>query len=242
MWKDKLVGWWLEERLSSQVEAIHRFCSKSFSEDGSSNLLLHSSSSRIWDLESGGLWNLGVALTPPRHFPRARSRPASSDCTWGRARASGSANTPSPSPASPEPSSSPAHFCQSGHIFEHFISANFKDTDAAVNDYNDGVCGNLTLEAMRMEIFVQGMDPGGLKYNPKLLSKYSTTKVDPGGLEWPKNVVKKAMSFWSDVLQKSKVIRNHMYWLSKSNASDGIDHQNNHFIVIILFNGNLLKS
>ena len=54
-------------------------------------------------------WLRSLLLTP-HHSPRAHSRPASSGCTWDRARASWSASTPSPSPASPAPSRSPASF------------------------------------------------------------------------------------------------------------------------------------
>ena len=115
-------------------------------------MLLHSSSasssleSRIQNLES-------KLLTRRRHSPQVHSRPAVAGCTSGRARASGLANTPSPSPESREPSSSPGD--------DDDDDGGGGDDD---DDDNAGV-GNLALEAMRMEIFIQGVDPGSLKWH-----------------------------------------------------------------------------
>ena len=91
-------------------------------------------------------------LTRRRHSPQVHSRPAVAGCTSGRARASGLANTPSPSPESREPSSSPG-------------DDDDDDGGGGDDDDDDAGVGNLALEAMRMEIFIQGVDPGSLKWH-----------------------------------------------------------------------------
>ena len=85
----------------------------------------------------------------PHHSPRAHSRPASSGCTWGRARASWSASTPSPSPASQAPSRSPGSFNCFDECCGDMLRIYF-DPD-------------LTLEALWMEVFVQCVDSWSLK-------------------------------------------------------------------------------
>ena len=95
-------------------------------------------------------------VTRRRHSPQVHSRPAVAGCTSGRAHASGLASTLSPSLESREPSSSPG-------------DDDDDDNDGADDDGDDGDVnvdgvGNLALEAMRMEIFIQGVDPGSLKW------------------------------------------------------------------------------
>ena len=100
-------------------------------------------------------------LTRRRHSPQVHSRPAVAGCTSGRARASGLANTPSPSPESREPSSSPGDDDDN----DDGDDEDGDDEDEVYVDDDDAGGGNLALEAMRMEIFIQGVDPGSLKWH-----------------------------------------------------------------------------
>ena len=94
-------------------------------------------------------------VTRRRHSPQVHSRPAVAGCTSGRARAFGLANTLYPSPESREPSSSPGDDVDGN-------DGGYGDVGDDDDDDVDGG-GNLALEAMRMEIFIQGVDPGSLK-------------------------------------------------------------------------------